>query len=260
MTDKPQLITEEIEMIPHPMDAWRAALDAVIACAPGDESAIAWHLTDAQAKLNFCVDRTPATAGTRQIVDRLMLIGAGRLISDRLQAQAAPATAGAINRRVTPRLTVVVNGTDYDVSGMPGVLVGDMIRVDPNNMPPVLNQDALGLGFQQQKVHLLAAATRANGKCLLTDSEAEIISQDLVAAVRRHHVEPRPSPSGCAATEAQNGQCTSHQGQRTAHQCAVVAPPPSIEPAPQEQPASPQSPSRTAHVAQRFLAVDRDRS
>lgn len=163
MTDKPQLMTEEIELIPHPMDAWRAALNALIACAPGDESAIAWHLTDAQAKLNFCVDRTPATAGTRQIVDRLMLIGAGRLISNRLQAQAAPATVGAINRRVTQRLTVVVNGTDYDVSGMAGVMVGDMIRIDPNNMPPVLNHDAALAGsFQPLRViSQPAASTRA---------------------------------------------------------------------------------------------------
>ncbi|HEJ6187117.1 TPA: hypothetical protein SL832_005174 [Pseudomonas aeruginosa] len=190
MTDKPQLMTEEIELIPHPMDAWRAALNALIACAPGDSAAIAVHLAEARQQALVFVDRTTATEGTRKLVDRLMLIGAGRIVGEQLKRE----------------------------------------------------------------------ATRANGKCLLTDSEAEIISQDLVAAVRRHHVEPRPSPSGCAATEAQNGQCTSHQGQRTAHQCAVAAPLPSIEPAPQEQPASPQSPSRTAHVAQRFLAVDRDRS
>lgn len=88
MTDKPQIALEEIELIPHPMDAWRAALDAVIACAPGDESAIGWHLADAQAKLTVCLDRTPATAGTRQIVDRLMLIGAGRIIGGRLSTEA----------------------------------------------------------------------------------------------------------------------------------------------------------------------------
>lgn len=260
MTDKPQLMTEEIEMIPHPMDAWRAALNALIACAPGDSAAIAVHLGEARQQALVFVDRTAATEGTRQLVDRLMLIGAGRIVGDRLQAQSAPATVAAINRRVTARLTVVVNGTDYDVSRMPGVMVGDMIRVDPNNMPPVLKRDAFGLGYEQQKVHLLAAATRANGKCLLTDREAEIISQDLVAGVRQHRAEPQSSPSSCAATAAQNGQCTSHQGQRKAHQCAVAAPLPSIEPAPLEPPASPQSPSRAAHVAQRFLAVDPDRS
>jgi len=142
MSNQPKLMTEEIELIPHPMDAWRAALDAVIASAPGDECAIAWHLADAQAKLTVCVDRTPATEGTRRLVDRLMLIGAGR------QAQADPVTVASLNRRVTARLTVVVNGTDYDVSNMPGVMVGDMIGVDPNNMPPVATGNVIGLGFQ----------------------------------------------------------------------------------------------------------------
>lgn len=96
MTDQPQIALEESELIPHPMDAWRAALDAVIACGPGDECAIAWHLADAQAKLSVCVDRTPATEGTRRLVDRLMLIGVGRIIGDRLQVQDAPATVAAI--------------------------------------------------------------------------------------------------------------------------------------------------------------------
>ncbi|HCF5005019.1 TPA: hypothetical protein NIF89_005240 [Pseudomonas aeruginosa] len=148
MTDKPQLMTEEIELIPHPMDAWRAALNALIACAPGDGPAIAAHLAEARQLAMVFVDRTTATDGTRKLVDRLMLIGAGRIVGDRLQAQSAPATVTAINRRVTARLTVVVNGTDYDVSGMPGVMVGDMIRVDPNNMPPVITGNVIGLGFQ----------------------------------------------------------------------------------------------------------------
>lgn len=51
MTDKPQVALEEIELIPHPMDAWRAALDALIAGAPGDVVAIAWHLADANRQL-----------------------------------------------------------------------------------------------------------------------------------------------------------------------------------------------------------------
>ncbi|MBZ9665459.1 hypothetical protein H3221_011935 [Pseudomonas sp. LMG 31766] len=195
MTDKPQLMTEEIELIPHPMDAWRAALNALIACAPGDSAAIAVHLAEARQQALVFVDRTPATEGTRKLVDRLMLIGAGRIVGDRLQVQAAPATVAdileaatrangkrlltdreaeiisqdllagvrqhrvepqssspatvaAINRRVTARLTVVVNGTDYDVSGMPGVMVGDVVRVDPNNMPPLATGNVIGLGFQ----------------------------------------------------------------------------------------------------------------
>ncbi|MFG9032299.1 hypothetical protein ACEPXA_08995 [Pseudomonas paraeruginosa] len=31
---------EHIDLIPTPMDTWRAALDALIACAPGDTSDI----------------------------------------------------------------------------------------------------------------------------------------------------------------------------------------------------------------------------
>ncbi|CAD5107214.1 hypothetical protein [Zestomonas carbonaria] len=54
-----QLPIEEIELIPHPMDAWRAALNALIACAPGDETAIAWHLVDASSQL-------PASRGAVQ--------------------------------------------------------------------------------------------------------------------------------------------------------------------------------------------------
>lgn len=141
MTDQPQLMTEEIELIPHPMDAWRAALNALIACAPGDSAAIAVHLAEARQQALVFVDRTAATKGTLKLVNRLMLIGAGRIVGDRLQSQAAPATVASLNRRVTARMTVVVNGTDYDVSAMPGVMVGDIIRVDPNNMPPVLNRE-----------------------------------------------------------------------------------------------------------------------
>ena len=150
MSDKPQLMTEEIELIPHPMDAWRAALNALIACAPGDSAAIAAHLAEARQMALVFVDRSTATEGTRKLVDRLMLIGAGRIVGDRLQAQAAPATVATLNRRVTGRMTVVVNGTDYDVSGMAGVMVGDTIRVDPNNMPPVLNR---AWGFDLPQPH-----------------------------------------------------------------------------------------------------------
>lgn len=88
MTDKPQVALEEIELIPHPMDAWRASLDALIACAPGDGPAIAAHLAEARQQALMFVDRTPATAGTRKLVDYLMLIGAGRLVGQKLDAKA----------------------------------------------------------------------------------------------------------------------------------------------------------------------------
>lgn len=88
MTDKPQIKIEEIELFPHEMDAWRAALDALIACAPGDGPAIAAHLQEAKQQALICVDRTRASDGTAKLVNRLMLIGAGRLVGNRLQAQA----------------------------------------------------------------------------------------------------------------------------------------------------------------------------
>jgi hypothetical protein len=88
MTDKPQLMTEEIELIPHPMDAWRAALNALIACAPGDGPAIAAHLAEARQQALVFVDRTPASAGTAKLIDRLMLLGAGQLVGQQLKAKA----------------------------------------------------------------------------------------------------------------------------------------------------------------------------
>lgn len=71
---------EHIDLIPHPLDAWRAALDALIACAPGDSCDIAWHLADAQAQVLLMLDRTSATPGVVALVDRLMMLGAGRLV------------------------------------------------------------------------------------------------------------------------------------------------------------------------------------
>lgn len=88
MSDQPQVVLEEIELIPHPMDAWRAALNALIACAPGDGPAIAAHLAEARQQALVFVDRTPASAGTAQLIDRLMLISAGRIVGDQLQGKA----------------------------------------------------------------------------------------------------------------------------------------------------------------------------
>lgn len=88
MTDQPQVALEEIELIPHPMDAWRSALNALIACAPGDGPAIAAHLAEARQQALVFVDRTPASAGTARLIDRLMLLGAGQLVGQQLKAKA----------------------------------------------------------------------------------------------------------------------------------------------------------------------------
>ncbi len=58
---------EHIDLTPAPMDTWRAALDALIACAPGDTSDISWHLADAHQSSLLLVDRraVPAAAHRR---------------------------------------------------------------------------------------------------------------------------------------------------------------------------------------------------
>lgn len=104
MTDKPQLTTEEIELIPHPMDAWRAALNALIAYAPGDGPAIAVHLAEARQQAMVFVDRTTATPGTRKLVDRLMLIGAGRIVGERIQAHIGLSFQGKLDPFVPTRM------------------------------------------------------------------------------------------------------------------------------------------------------------
>lgn len=87
MSDQPQVALEEIELIPHPMDAWRVALNALIARAPGDQAAIAWHLADARQHALVHVDRAAAPYAAK-LVDRLMLIGAGVFVSQQLTAKA----------------------------------------------------------------------------------------------------------------------------------------------------------------------------
>ncbi|MEM5618497.1 hypothetical protein AAHB60_14995 [Pseudomonas aeruginosa] len=80
---------EHIDLTPAPMDTWRAALDALIACAPGDTSDIAWHLADAHQSSLLLVDRTVASPGAERLIDRLMLISAGRLLNHRLDREEA---------------------------------------------------------------------------------------------------------------------------------------------------------------------------
>ncbi|WP_373389011.1 hypothetical protein [Pseudomonas alcaligenes] len=93
MSNKPQISFEEIELIPHPLEAWRMALNALIAVAPGTAVDIAWHLKDAREKTLVCRSFS-ATQGEVKLIDRLMLIGAGKLVGQRLDQQRA---AGVIH-------------------------------------------------------------------------------------------------------------------------------------------------------------------
>lgn len=59
MSNQPH-VTEEITLTAHPMDAWRTALDALIACAPGAEAAVQWHLIDALGQFALRTSRQAA--------------------------------------------------------------------------------------------------------------------------------------------------------------------------------------------------------
>lgn len=91
MSDKPQISIEEIELIPHQLDAWRMALNALIAVAPGTTADVAWHLKDAREQTLFCRDFSAATQGEAKLIDRLILLGAGKLVGATLQKAAGGA-------------------------------------------------------------------------------------------------------------------------------------------------------------------------
>lgn len=86
MSNQPQIPVEEIELLPHPMDAWRAALNALIAVAPGNSADIAYHLDDARKCTLICRDFGAASQGEAKLIDRLMLIGAGKLLGKHLDS------------------------------------------------------------------------------------------------------------------------------------------------------------------------------
>ncbi|RUH36439.1 hypothetical protein IPC548_32620, partial [Pseudomonas aeruginosa] len=56
---------------------------------PGDTSDIAWHLADAHQSSLLLVDRTVASPGAERLIDRLMLISAGRLLNHRMSREEA---------------------------------------------------------------------------------------------------------------------------------------------------------------------------
>lgn len=103
ISDKPQIPFEEIDLIPHPMDAWRAALNALIAVAPGDAAAVVYHLADAQSAVTCCHDRTAATTGEGKIIDRLMLLSAAKLIDTQANSICGHAQRALVERTAMER-------------------------------------------------------------------------------------------------------------------------------------------------------------
>ncbi|MFV9492184.1 hypothetical protein ACNUI5_09180 [Pseudomonas aeruginosa] len=96
------------------MDTWRAALDALIACAPGDTSDISWHLADAHQSSLLLVDRTVASPGAERLIDRLMLISAGRLLNHRLDREEAQQISSRLLERAQRRIAARRPSLDAD--------------------------------------------------------------------------------------------------------------------------------------------------
>lgn len=80
MSNQPQIPFEKIDLIPHRLDVWRAALDALIAMAPGSTDDVAYHLDSARTATLLCRDFSAASDGEGRLIDRLMLLSAGRLM------------------------------------------------------------------------------------------------------------------------------------------------------------------------------------
>ncbi|MCY1366554.1 hypothetical protein D9M69_534560 [compost metagenome] len=81
----PQITMEEIVLLPHPLDAWRGALEALIACAPGSEFDIAWHLADAAGKLQRAPEELSVGHTEARLINQLVLLSAGRQAGAQLE-------------------------------------------------------------------------------------------------------------------------------------------------------------------------------
>lgn len=104
-----------------------------------------------------------------------------------------------VMRRVSERLTVKVNGIEYDVSHVPGAVAGQLITVNPKSPPRIqpVNPNHLPLSLE----------------------EAKAISQRLLASARWYSAATQSAPSLGAETHAMDANCTAHLGQYTTPQC-----------------------------------------
>jgi len=128
MHNKPQIPTEEITLIPHPLDAWRMALNALIAVAPGTSADIAWHLKDAREKTLVCRDFSAATQGEARLIDRLMLLGAGKLVGQQLDQQRAAGSLHPADHIASASRRVHLHPTRHSSSvpaGSPAAALGE---------------------------------------------------------------------------------------------------------------------------------------
>jgi hypothetical protein len=99
-----------------------------------------------------------------------------------------PAPGQPVKRMVSPRLTIIYRGKEYDVSAMPGVQVGHIIQVDLDQLRPLdLNQSGLGFdslapvlgaGYAHPPAESTADPLHTEPRCLLdrTTSSSEALS------------------------------------------------------------------------------------
>lgn len=81
-----QLALEEVVLTPHPLDAWRGALEALIACAPGSDFDVAWHLADVARNLHIAPLNLEVGHIEAKLINRLLLLSAGRQAGVKLEA------------------------------------------------------------------------------------------------------------------------------------------------------------------------------
>lgn len=119
MSNHPQIPVEEIDLLPHPLDVWRASLNALIAVAPGTAADIAWHLNDAREKTLVCRDFSAASQGEAMLIDRLMLLSAGKLFGHRVDTQQTSLNTFGFTHRAQ------LIGIDLSAAGSRGLLPAD---------------------------------------------------------------------------------------------------------------------------------------
>lgn len=161
--------------IPTPMDAWRAALDVLIACAPGSEVSVAWHLSNARLANWAQVDRSAATPGGAALVDRLMLLAAGGLISQSCRSAEEPRNAFGFTHRA-PLL-----GIDFSA---------DAVR----ERQPVAQPAAASIAAREALEALLASSQPAASVPRSTDQSplaAPSLLQEKAMPEREHSSAPR---------------------------------------------------------------------
>jgi len=99
------------------------------------------------------------------------------------------------SRRVAPDLTVYYNDVKYDVSGFPGIRVGDTVLIDPDNLPPRLDVDRFGFAASAPTIGQYDSPLEYLGLGWIMQ-ESDSTLRDLIRLVEDGwlYIECRPEP------------------------------------------------------------------